>query len=281
MDLTTQDIYCRELARANDWERYLVSLFAPTTHRASLWAIYAFNHEVAKIRETVTEPMLGEIRLQWWREAIEGIYTGTLREHQVVLALATAVERGNLPLKQFDALINARSKDLKDIPFETTADYMEYLEQSSAPLHILALRCLAAEQEAAIECATKVGTAYALVGVLRSAPFFFQQNRIPFPRDLMDEYHITERSLFALTPLQELTSMVSVLAAKAETLLNDARKISISRAARPAVLAAAQALWHLARLKKAGYDPYDRRVSASIPFHELRLAMKMCLGKWS
>ena len=278
---TTQDIYCRDLVRANDWERYLVSLFAPATYRASLWAIYAFNHEVAKIRETVSETMLGEIRLQWWREAIEGIYTGTPREHQVVLALASAVERGDLPREQFDALINARAKDLKDIPFKTTTNYMEYLEQSSAPLHILALRCLAVEQDAASECATKVGTAYALVGVLRSAPFFFRQNRIPFPKDLLDEYLITERSLFALRPIKELTSMVSVLAAKAETLLNDAKKISISRAARPAVLAAAQASWHLARLKKAGYDPYDTRVSASIPFHELRLAMKMCLGKWS
>ena len=281
MKLTAQDIYCRDLARAKDWERYLVSLFAPATDRTSLWAICAFNHEIAKIRETVSETMLGEIRLQWWREAIEGIYAGTPQEHQIVLALTDAVEGRNLPCDLFDALIDARAKDLKDVPFTTVADYMDYLEQSSAPLHLLALRCLAVEQDAASECATKVGTAYALVGILRSAPFFFRQNRIPFPKDLLDDHRITERALFGLKPFQELTDIVSVLAAKAETLLNEAQKISISRSAHPAVLAAAQASWHLARLKQAGYDPYDARVSTSIPFHELRLAMKMFLGKWS
>ena len=139
MELTAQDIYCRDLARANDWERYLVSLFAPATDRASLWAICAFNHEIAKIRETVSETMLGEIRLQWWREAIEGIYAGTPQEHQIVLALTDAVEGRNLPCDLFDALIDARAKDLKDVPFTTVADYMDYLEQSSAPLHLLAL----------------------------------------------------------------------------------------------------------------------------------------------
>jgi len=280
MNLSPHEIYCRDLVRTNDRERYLVSLFAPAACRPSLWAIYAFNHEIAKTRETVSEPMLGEIRLQWWREAIEGIYADTPREHQVVLALSGAIERGNLPRVQFETLIDARAKDLEDAPFPNIDVYMEYLKQTSAPLHHLALDCLEVENEAVSDCATKVGTAYALVGILRAAPFFFRQNRIPFPEDLLKDHGVTERAVFALRPFPELAGLVSMLASKAEGLMVDAGDGEVERAARPAVLAAAQVNWHLARLKQAGCDPYDASVSAPIPFHELRLAVKMFLGKW-
>src|SRR5476649_2521907 len=89
--------YCAEQVRRYDHDRFLTALFAPADRRDDLLALYAFNLEIAKIRETVTEPMLGRIRLQWWREAIEGFAAGTVRKHAVAEPLAEAVRRRDLP----------------------------------------------------------------------------------------------------------------------------------------------------------------------------------------
>src|SRR5512134_2813208 len=103
---------CAALVRRVDYDRYLAALFAPAAARERLFALYAFNHEIAKVRETVSEPMLGQIRLQWWREAIASIYDGKPRPHAVVDALAEAVAERHPPRAGFEALIDAREFDL-------------------------------------------------------------------------------------------------------------------------------------------------------------------------
>src|SRR5437868_6643528 len=84
---------CGLLVKQEDYERYLCSLFAHTAARERIFALYAFGHEIAKIRELVSEPMVGMIRLQWWREAIEGIYSGSVRKHEIVEALADTLSQ--------------------------------------------------------------------------------------------------------------------------------------------------------------------------------------------
>src|SRR3954452_15251843 len=83
-----------ESLRRHDRDRFLMTLFAPPERRAALVALYAFNFEIAKTREVVREPLLGQIRLQWWREVIDEIYRGTtVRKHEVVQPLAEAIGR--------------------------------------------------------------------------------------------------------------------------------------------------------------------------------------------
>src|SRR6476661_6084406 len=72
------------LVRHHDRDRFQTVLFAPAARREALFALYAFNYEIARVRESVTEPMLGQIRLQWWREAVDAGYAGTLPRHHVV-----------------------------------------------------------------------------------------------------------------------------------------------------------------------------------------------------
>ena len=91
------DAYCWNEVRRGDADRFLSALFAPAAQRANLMALYAFNLEVARTREMVHEPMLGEIRLQWWQEAIAEIYAGRSRQHPVCLALADAIVGASLP----------------------------------------------------------------------------------------------------------------------------------------------------------------------------------------
>src|SRR5579859_3032419 len=109
---------CAVLVRRADPDRYFASLFAPAEARPYLFALYAFNHELARIGETVREPMMGQIRLQWWREAIEGARLGRPRRHDAVEALAELFRRHDVPAAPFDAMLAARE-------FDVSSDVME------------------------------------------------------------------------------------------------------------------------------------------------------------
>src|SRR5438067_12028668 len=89
---------CAATVRKHDPDRYFSALFAPAEKRPFLFALYAFNHEIARIGETVREPMMGEIRLQWWRETVGSARAGEPREHDVARALAAPVARIDRPI---------------------------------------------------------------------------------------------------------------------------------------------------------------------------------------
>ena len=122
--------YCAREVRHHDRARYLSSLFALEDRREDLFALYAFNLEVAKTAEVVSEPMLGQIRLQWWRECLDEIYGGTPRRHEVALPLNRAVLRHDLTRARFDDLIDAREGDLSAEPPEDLARLETYAEAS-------------------------------------------------------------------------------------------------------------------------------------------------------
>ena len=127
--------FCAAEVRRDDHDRFLTGLFAPAANRAGLYALYAFNLEVAKIRERVSEAILGEIRLQWWREALDGIAAGAPPAHPVVDALDRAIGQYNLSRSLFDRLLAARAFDLDDAPPATLDALEAYAEDTSATLH--------------------------------------------------------------------------------------------------------------------------------------------------
>ena len=108
--------YCGEQVRRHDRDRYLCALFAPAAARQALFALYAFNIEIARVRELVSEAALGRIRLEWWREALDAVAAGAPPRHEVAQALARAVEAFQLPHAALAALIEAREFDLLDQP---------------------------------------------------------------------------------------------------------------------------------------------------------------------
>ena len=100
--------YCVGSVHANDPDRYILAMLAPSAARDALFAVYAFNVEIARTRELVSEPKLGEIRLQWWRDGIAAIYAGDALRHGIGDALGEAVSRHGLSRLHFDRLIDAR-----------------------------------------------------------------------------------------------------------------------------------------------------------------------------
>jgi len=171
----------QKMVRDQDYDRYVASLFVPAKHRCAIWALLAFNHEVAKTAEVVSEPMLGEIRLQWWHDAIDEIYEGkTIRQHDIVTPLAEVIVQYDLPRDLFDQMIDARLVDLEEKPFQTVAELLTYTEKTSANLLHLVAQVLDVEEEG-LEA---LGQAYALAGIIRAMPYQLQQNRMMAPQEM-------------------------------------------------------------------------------------------------
>src|SRR5690606_27697757 len=118
------------------------TLYMPPRVRPALWALYAFNYEIARTREVVTDTTLGLIRLQWWRDAVGGIFEGGAPEGNPVLAeLAQAVAAHGLPREPFNNLVYAREFDLEDLQPAHMEGLLNYAAYTSAPLMELGLRC--------------------------------------------------------------------------------------------------------------------------------------------
>ncbi len=265
------------LVRQHDRDRFLTALFAPAARRDELLALYAFNYEIAKTREVVSEPVLGQIRLQWWRESLDAIYAGDpVRGHEVATPLAAAIRGRGLTRAHFDALIAAREFDLGGEAPESLAALESYAEGSSARLVWLALEVLGERGESAIAAGRAVGIAYAQAGLLRALPFHARMKRLYLPRDLCLAAGLrVDAEVFELRSSPALRRIVAQVAAAAAGHLAKARarRGAVPRAALPALLPAVLAGADLASLARAEYDPFDRRLAGRDTWRSWRLTL--------
>lgn len=230
------------IVHQHDRDRFLTTLFAAAERRDDLLALYAFNYEVAKTPEVVSEPLLGGIRLQWWRESLDAIYAGAaVRRHEVVEPLAAAIRRHSLSREHFDRLIAARELDLGAESPASLAALEAYAEDTSARLVWLALEALGERGAAARAAGRAVGIAYALAGLLRAVPFHARRKRLYLPGDLVAAAGLrVEQELFELRPSPALRRVVAQVADAAARHLATARsrRREVPRAALPALLPA-------------------------------------------
>lgn len=174
---------CGEIVKKHDYDRFLISMLAPADVRDDLLALFAFNHEIAKTREVVSEMTLGLIRLQWWRDAINGIYDGKILSHEVVEPLARAINRHNLLREHFETLIYAREFDLEDVLPGNLEGLMNYADFTTTPLLKLAVQITGGDAD--MEAVQPIAINYALMGVLRAVPVMAQNGRCLLPEDLL------------------------------------------------------------------------------------------------
>jgi NADH dehydrogenase [ubiquinone] 1 alpha subcomplex assembly factor 6 len=269
------------LVRQHDRDRFQTALFAPAARREALFALYAFNYEIARVRESVREPMLGEIRLQWWREAIAtGFAGGAPRRHEIVEAVSETIRSHRLSRVHFDRLIDARERDFDPEPPASLAALEEYAENSSAPLILLALEVLEAADPATQEVARDIGIAYALSGMLRALPHLAGIGRAVLPADLAPGLDLNQLS--GKTVPLVLREAVAAIAAVATRRLAAARARRREMPARalPALLPAIVAASALRRLERAGFDPFAPGLAESDPRQPWRLAMAAFLRRF-
>jgi phytoene synthase len=242
---------CEAAVRAGDENRYLATAFARSDVRPHLFALYAFHHEIAKTAEAVSQPLLGHIRLQWWRESLDGIYAGTPRKYEMTEALAETVRIHALPRAALDALIDARESDLDENPFGDRVALETYADDTVGAVQRLALRIVGAG--GAFDApARDAGIAYALSGLVRAAPYWAARSRQILPQDasindLLDSarqhyahartVRVPRRFLPALLPLAVTPLYLAVQSGEAFDAFRDA--VAVSRFARQRAMLAA------------------------------------------
>ena len=184
-----------ELVRATDRDRFIASLFAPAEHRGAIYALYAFNSEVARVREVAREPLPGEIRLQWWSDVINRDRDEEARANPVAAALLTTIERYRLSSAKLVDLIEARRFDLYDDPIATVADLETYASKTSSALFALAAQILAGANVEAVT--TPAGIAFAIAGLLRAFPLHAARGQLYVPMELLDRHQVRPHDIFA------------------------------------------------------------------------------------
>ena len=239
--------------RSQDYDRFLCIQLAPPARRPALYALTAFSIELARIAETVSEPLLGHVRLAWWREALEELAANAVpRNHPVVRALAALLGQVPTLLPLLLAMVEARAGDLDESLLAEEDAWLAYLDGTAGALHrawALVLNAQAAEMHHAR--ITQSARGYAMIGLARAIPYMAAQGFLRFPRARLATHHIS-----ALAPSPELTTMVKSLVKEGDMLLTRGR---LPRTLQPLDALAQLANQRATSLQRANYAVFNQR----------------------
>jgi phytoene synthase len=274
-----RDAAVRTIASDGDLDRYVSALFAPRAAREHLFALYAFNVELARIGEQVSEPQLGEIRLQWWRDALDRASSGETTGQPVADALGLAVRECDLSRQSLADLIDARGFDVSVKIMPDAAALDDYLAKTAGALFKLASEvCMtggrAVEPRALEQAVRAAGIAYGLTGLMRALPVHARRGRIDIPEDALLRHGTSPAKLLAGEASEGLTELLADLRETARAALKSARRhvAELSPQARPAFLPLALV------------DPYLSVLQKVDPLHQIAdinpLARLWRLGTW-
>ncbi len=249
--------YCEGLLRREDKDRWLASLFVPRERRPHIHALYAFSLEAARVREIVSEPLLGEIRFQWWREALDG--AADAKANPVAAALLDTIARFDLPEAPLRELIVARAADLYREPMESVAALESYTKATCSNLFCIAALVLDGEEDTASrDTALHAGIAYGITGLIQALPWHCARGQVFVPAEILqahgvsrDDFVAGQSSPAVLAALAELRAL-----ARAHNNIFYARLPGLAEKSRPAFLPACLCEPYLRLMEKPGYEPF-------------------------
>lgn len=258
MEFDANLIACARIVEQGDPDRFLAAMAAPVQARRVLFPLYAFGVEIARAPWVTQEPMIAEMRLQWWRDALEEIASGApARRHEVVTPLAELLTPDMA--RELDKTIARRRWDIYREPFADSADFDSYIHATTALPMRVAATLLGAGPEAPIN---DIGYASGIANWLVATAELAARGRVP----LLDGRPEAVRAL-ASDALDRLA-------------LARQRRFAISPSARPAVLAA----WQAQPLLKLARAHPDRVADGTVRLPSLRkrarLAWVAAIGRW-
>jgi phytoene synthase len=250
--------HCADVVRALDRDRYLATLFAPAERRNALYALYAFNCEIERVREAAREPMPGEIRLQWWREVLEGGRESEAAAHPVAAALRETIGRYKLDASRLVALVDAHTFDLYDELFGTLDDLDNHAALTEAVVLGAAAKILGAESFAVDTLVRHAGIGSTLARHLVRLPLQAVRRKIYIPREVLERHAVTPESVFAREETEGLKASLAEIRRHARRQLQaaamEAGDVSVSMS--PALLPLATVGLQLRRMDRRGYEPF-------------------------
>ncbi len=245
-------VHAAQVLRESDRDRYLSTLALPAEARDGVTAVLAFHADIAAVRDRVSGPAPGEIRLQWWNDALKGEDHGGVRQNPVADALLMTLERYALPAGTLQRLIGARRFDLYDDPMPDLETFEGYAgETASTLLQLSAMILNGSEPVEPGDAAGHLGVAQAMVGHLRAFGYVASQGRIMLPWSVFAANGVQEGEIFAGTDSEGLHEALGQIAEMADEHLRKAKEAIAALPGRlgPAfailpVVGAQLGLWH-------------------------------------
>ena len=254
--MNENDKYCAALVREADRERYLAVLFAPADRRGALFSLYAFDIEMSRIRDLAREPMPGEIRLQWWREVLEGERTREAAANPVAASLLAALARHRLTAIKLTDLVEAHRFDIYDEPMQTLAALQSYASNTAGAIFDYATRILG---EASEENAIEAGQAQTIANVIASLPHHAARRQLFLPLDMLRQYGSNPDDVFAMQVSPELRAVFAELRLRARRHLTRITELSagIPEKIWPAFVSLAPLRPWLNAMERTAYQPFQ------------------------
>lgn len=253
--MNDNEAHCLALLREADPDRYLSVLYAPAEKRGGLAALYAFNAEIARIRDLVHEPLPGEVRLQWWRDLINGEARGSADTHPVAAALIDTIETYQLPRTAFDNYCEARIFDLYDDPMPSRNDLEGYCgETASAIIQLAALILDGESAQAQAELAGHAGVAQAVTGLIRLLPLHRRRGQLYVPSDMLASVGVTGEAFLRGDDKVACERVLSAMLALAREHLSqfEAARAALPKSLAPAYLPLALVPAYLVAIERLG-----------------------------
>lgn len=250
--------FCADLVRGHDFPRYAATLFAPAAERRALLALYAFNVEIVRVRDQVSQPLPGEIRFQWWTDLFAGLVHGSAEGNPVAAELLRAIRDFDLPVAALSLLVEEHQFDLYNDPMPTMAALEGYLAATSSALFDLAARIMAPPSEAVEHLARHAGLAQGIVQIIMNLPRDASHRQLFLPQQVLASHGCQMEDVFAGKDSANLRAVLEQLAGEAQQHLTPALSLlaDVPAAVRPAFLPLSQLRADLKRLSQPGRNPF-------------------------
>lgn len=250
--------FCADEVRAHDFERYAATLFVAPAQRRALLAIEAFSGEITRVRDHISQPLPGEIRLQWWIDTLTGTAHGGVEGHPVAAELLHAAATFGLPIEELVQLVEAHRFDLYDDPMHDMEALEAYLVATAGRLFASAGRICAPQAAMPGELSRHAGLAQGFVRVIGLLPLHASRRQLYLPQQLLDLNGVRAEDIFAGTVTPQLRTVLAYLGREARTHLDAALAAlaSAPSALRSAFLPLALADKSLRRIEHGEFDPF-------------------------
>ncbi|MGY4308568.1 phytoene synthase [Bradyrhizobium sp. USDA 4369] len=208
---STDAAFCASLVREHDFDRYASTLFVAPDIRRALLSLYAFNVEVTRIRDVVSQPLPGELRLQWWHDTLTGLEHGGVEGNPVAAELKLTVQRFALPVDRLTRLIDEHQFDLYNDPMPTMAALDGYLGDTRGALFALAVRIVVGAVADIDHLAHHAGLAQGILHLIASLPRDAARRQLFIPLDLLARHGLGQEQVFAAKATPAIQAMLTEL----------------------------------------------------------------------
>lgn len=253
--------FCADLVRTHDFPRYAATLFLPGVHRRPMLALHAFNVEISRVRDQVSQPLPGEMRLQWWTDLLAGRDHGGVEGNPVAAELLWAIRTWRLPVDRLAQLVVEHEFDLYSDPMPSLSALESYANDTASTLLACCARILMRPSEAVDHVARHAGLAYGMIDVVNELPRDVARRQLYLPQQFLQQHGSSAEEVFAGKQTPQARAAVDQLVGEANKHLKTALSLlaDLPQQVRPAFLPLALVRRDVRRMQRRDNDPFVPR----------------------